>query len=357
MLNILILRVSAIGDVIHTLPCIFLLKKLLPSVRISWVVQQKAASLLLNQPILENVYVLPDNFLHPKNITTSLGIVRKLRNTHWDGIIDFQGLGKTSILLALLHGKKYGFDKNNARWSLSTWFTHKQVTPEFDNIIQKNLALAAFAAYDLQPHETCPSINALQPFFTLAMQPLEQHKVQQWLQQGQLKSFIALCPNTTWASKHWPLESWLALTKMLHASPLKNIPLVVVGSTFGDAAKKLLSTMVQEKIPVHNLPAWNLATTGYALKHAKLVIAPDTGLLHLCDYLGAKTVGIFGPTLKKKHGPFLDGDNIKQAIQISCPHAYKKEHGPDAQDCMLAFTPEHMFKHISSIVAADSPTE
>jgi ADP-heptose:LPS heptosyltransferase len=126
--------------------------------------------------------------------------------------------------------------------------------------------------------------------------------------------------------------------------------MVIVGSSFGDAAKKLLSILKTANIPVHVLPAWNLATTGYALKHANLVIAPDTGLLHLCDYLGAKTIGIFGPTLKKKHGPFLDGNNIKQAIQIPCPHAYKKDHGTRGIDCMLAFTPQQMLEHVDSIL-------
>lgn len=350
MLNILILRVSAIGDVIHTLPCIFLLKALIPGVRISWVVQKKAASLLVNQPFLEHVYVLPDNFLHPKNIMASLQIATTLRKIQWDGIIDFQGLGKTSILLALLRGKKYGFDKNNARWGLSTWFTHKQVSPEFNNIIQKNLALAAFAAYHLQPFKSCPSINNLQPAFSLTIQPHEQHMVDGWILENHITPFIALCPNTTWKSKHWPQKSWSALVRLLKSSHLQNIPLIIVGSSFGPAAQELLEDLHRAHIQVHSLPGWNLATTGYALQKAQLVIAPDTGLLHLCDYLGISTIGIFGPTHKKKHGPFLDADNIRQAIQISCPHVYKKEHGENEEDCMEAFTANDMAAHIFAIM-------
>jgi lipopolysaccharide heptosyltransferase I len=349
MLNILIMRVSAIGDVIHTLPCVFLLKQLLPTARISWVVQKKAASLLLNQPFLEHVYVLPDNFLYPKNIGTTLHVMKELRSVRWDGIIDFQGLTKTSMLLAFLSGKKYGFDKKNARWPLSTWFTHKQTTPEFSNIVQKNLALAAHAAYDLSPHSTCPAVQTLQPAFQLAIQKNDAETVQKWITLEQITAFIALCPNTTWESKHWPLEHWVAVARELTKDPLR--PLVLVGSTFGQAAKDLATELTKQSIPFHTMPAWNLAMTGYALTYARLVIAPDTGLLHLCDYLGIKTMGIFGPTSKNQHGPFLDGDNVKQALQIPCPHFYKKEHGDGSVNCMARFTPTDMLAHIHKALA------
>jgi len=350
MLNILVVRISAIGDVIHTLPCVFLLKKLLPHARISWVVQQKAASLLVNQPFLDNVYVLPDNFMYPKQWSATWATLRALRSTKWDGILDFQGITKTSILLPFLRGKKYGFDRQHARWGLSTYFTHKQVSPEFNNIIQKNLSLAGFAAYDLEPHAACPSVNKLQSSFLLSFQNEEKAAVAAWLAAENISSFIALCPNTTWDSKHWPHDYWVAFVEQLQSSRYQNRPLVVVGSSFGPAAKNLLDSLRMRGVPVHAMPAWNLTTTGYALKHAELVLAPDTGLLHLCDYLGVKTVGIFGPTLKKRHGPFLDGDNVKQALQIPCQHLYKKEHGQNHADCMTAFTPDAMMEHITSIL-------
>ncbi len=344
MLNILIMRVSAIGDVIHTLPCVFLLKQLIPSARISWIVQNKAASLLLNQPFLEEVYVLPDNFLYPKNIGTTLRVMKKLRSIQWDGIIDFQGLTKTSMLLAFLRGKKYGFDKKHARWPLSTWFTHQQITPDFSNIVQKNLALAAHAAYNLSPHRSCPAIHTLQSAFQLAIQKADAEIVKAWIVHSQLRAFIALCPNTTWESKHWPTEHWTAVAGELAKNPLR--PIVVVGTNFGQAAKDLAAELSKQHIPFHIMPAWNLAMTGYALTYARLVIAPDTGLLHLCDYLGIKTIGIFGPTSKSQHGPFLVGENVKQALQIPCPHFYKKEHNDSQDNCMARFMPTDMLMHI-----------
>src|SRR5271155_5630826 len=99
-MNILIVRVSAIGDVIHTIPAILLLKQLNPAAKISWVVQEKAASLLVNQSLIEQLFILPDNFLWPSHLGKTKKIIEQLRQTRFDAIIDFQGLEKTSLLYA-----------------------------------------------------------------------------------------------------------------------------------------------------------------------------------------------------------------------------------------------------------------
>ena len=108
-MKILILRVSAIGDVIHTLPAIFLIKQVYPHAKISWVVQKKASALLINQPFLENVWILPDNFLYPKKWMSVIKLIKKVKQTKWDAILDFQGIVKTSILLAFLKSPSWLF--------------------------------------------------------------------------------------------------------------------------------------------------------------------------------------------------------------------------------------------------------
>ena len=78
-------------------------------------------------------------------------------------------------------------------------------------------------------------------------------------------------------------------------------------------------------------------TTAALIAQARTVIAPDTGLLHLADFFGITSVGIFGPTLKERHGPFLWANNIASAIQVPCQHRYKKTHvtSTNAHNCMF----------------------
>src|SRR3990172_9436417 len=164
-MKILIIRVSAIGDVIHTLPALFLLKQQMPQATISWVVQKKAAALLHHQPSLERLWVLPDHFLALRNISTTMHILKEIRQHRWDAIIDFQGLLKTSLLAVTLSGKKFGFDASHARERVSTWFTHHHCTPEYTNIIQKNLALASTVITQITNTPTCPTLDELKKTF------------------------------------------------------------------------------------------------------------------------------------------------------------------------------------------------
>jgi lipopolysaccharide heptosyltransferase I len=349
-MKILIIRVSAIGDVIHTFPSIFLLKKTMPNAQISWVVQKKAADLVRNQPFLDNVWELPDKYLKPEHWAATYTVIKKMRAHHWDAIIDFQGLLKTSLLLCFLKGKKYGFDKNNARWPASTWFTGHHTTPTFTNIIQKNLALASDVAWDLANTPTVPLPAALIDKSAFTLTPEQKLTVDAWIASQLTKPFIAFCPNTTWESKKWPRDYWIDLLKSCHQT-LPNLTIVIVGTQFGPDAAWLAQAAHDHNIPIIPMPKWPLLPIGYALSFAQLVVAPDTGLLHINDLFGTPALGIFGPTNKHKHGPFLTPGNVANALQIQCPHIYQKVHGPTEQEnCMRSFTPAMMLERIQHLI-------
>jgi heptosyltransferase I len=329
--NILIVRVSAIGDVVHTLPSMFLLRKEIPHAKITWVVQEKAAALLQNQSFIENLFVLPDKFLLPKNWNLTFSIIKKLKKTKWDAIIDFQGLIKTSLLYSWLTGKKFGFDKENAREKLSTLFTEYKTTPMYSNIIQKNLCLTSQVICTLTNKKTCPSIDELSKSFFLNIPAIQSYGT----------PFISLAPNTTWPSKHWPAQNWIVLCDMLAQSGIKT---VLIGKDFGQCASDVADYIKNKNLPITISPKMDLLATAALIKKSKLLIAPDTGLLHLADFLGIETIGIFGPTLASKHGPFLNIKNIHNAIQINCPHRYQKIHAEF--NCMKQLLPEQLFKII-----------
>jgi lipopolysaccharide heptosyltransferase I len=358
-MNILILRVSSIGDIVHTLPSIFLIKSTYPKAKISWLVQKKAASLIEKQPFLENVWVLPDKFLFPKNWGQTFKILKEIRKTKWDAIIDFQGIPKTSILSLFMKGTKYGFDFHNSRLWVTSLFTNLHTNPIYTNIIQKNLALTSDALQNLTAQKTnvCPTIDNLQKLFICNFPQESKNLVNDWVAEKKLANFIALIPNTTWDSKHWPQENWGKLIELLLKNPLitPKHSVVLIGKDFGNQAQKIADFIKDKRLSVHLAPGWNLITTTYLISKASLIIAPDTGLLHIADFLGKKTIGIFGPTNAKKHGPFLTIENIKYAIQIECPHKYQKNHGNLKQNsqkasiganCMYKLSSECLFDKI-----------
>jgi len=357
-MNILIIRVSAIGDIIHTLPALFYLKKMLPQAHISWVAQEKGASLLHSQPFLEKAYILPNHFLRLKNLRATKAVIKELRQTKWDAIIDFQGLLKTSLLYYWLSGKKFGFGKKHTRESLTTLFTHHQTTPEYQNIIQKNLALASNVVASLAPRiKAGPTLPSIKNTFDLFIPEQSKAKVNAILEGLQNKPsreavpsweavpLVTLAPNTTWPSKHWPLEHWKKFLVLLCQTKFH---VALLGKDFGEQGKALAEFVKEQKLPVTLVPPIDLLSVAYLLTKSNLLIAPDTGILHLADFLGTNAIGLFGPTLASKHGPFLTEANIKNAIQIPCPHRYKKEHGE--QDCMARLLPEELYKTVSGVL-------
>ncbi len=313
--KVLILKVSAVGDVIHSLPVVFYLKKCCPNMQISWVVQKKAASLLLNQPFLDNVFVLPDKFLKMKNWESSFEVLKELRKTKWDAILDLQGIHKTTVLLYFLKGKKYGFCPKLARSSFSTWFTDKHTCTDFKNIIQKNLAVASDVITELLNTNECPTIQELKKDFSLSFDESDKQSVDNLLDANNISKFILLCPNTTWATKHWPEELWIEFIKKFSRQNTE-CKILLVGQNFGTAAKEIAKTCNAQNLPVILVPSWDLNALAYLISKANMLIAPDTGLLHLADFLNVTTVGIFGPTNKELQGPFLKNENMLNAIQV-----------------------------------------
>jgi len=342
-MNILIIRVSAIGDVIHTLPAITLLRSCFPHARIDWIVQKKCIDIVRNCPHVNTAWEIENKFWGLSHIRSTIKTVRAIRKTRWDVIIDFQGIEKTALLLLFLRGKKYGFDTNHSRSRFCSWLTHHHVTPEYTNIIQKNLALASIVAYDMGPTREQPTIQTLQKQFTLTISQSQVNDVDVWLNKNNLTAPILLCPNTTWESKHWPIQHWQELIRMLQGNPL-----VLVGQSFGNQGKQLAEWALTQKISITIAPSFDLTSMTHLIKKAALVIAPDTGLLHLADFIGTQTIGIFGPTHGIKHGPFLHEKNRQAILQTPCLHYYQKTHGQ--YDCMTNLTPETVVAHIKQIL-------
>jgi len=361
-MKILILRVSAIGDVVHTLPAIFLIKKVYPQAKISWVVQKKAAALLIDQPFLENVWVLPNKFLSYKNWKSTFKTIQQIRTNNWDAILDVQGIIKTSILATFCKGTKYGFDYKNSRLGLTSFLSNKHVKPIYKNIIQKNLSLTSAMLWHEKKSNyfTSPSINELKKTFTLQIPEQKKKIVNKWLKQNNIKNFIAIAPNTTWPSKQWPEENWEQLLELIKSNEsLNNFFTLLIGKDFGQQAQNLAKKTTAGKNKRHICPKWDLITTCYLISKSNLLIAPDTGLLHIADFLAKKSIGIFGPTNTKKHGPFLTRENIKNSIQVKCPHYYQKIHGkiyPNDKNtriqtnCMYKLSSEYLFEKILNVL-------
>ena len=353
-MRILIVRVSALGDAIHTLPALDILKKNLPDAKIDWLVQHKAAGIVNHVPGLNHIYQLSNRYLMPRYWRKTISTMGKLRAARYDLIIDFQGLLKTSIITLALDTPSIGFGWHSARERLSSLVHTTTINvPPSTNIIEKNNMLAR-AAVTMLTH--LPVEKSIRGPISSAPQPSSaaQEQVTTWVAANGAKRLIILSPNTTWASKHWPLQRWEELAFKLGVQP--NHTIVLVGQNFGAQGAGLASFIQQHSLAIAIAPAWTLDAIFAAMHHTDLIIAPDTGLLHIADCLGVATIGLYGPTKAMRHGPQISPGNRELCFQINCIHDYQKTHGKitnssEAQDCMYKLSADDVLKRVNSVTA------
>lgn len=337
-MKILLLRSSAIGDVIHTFPAVALIKKELPDAELFTVVQGKVAPLLRNQPIFKKVWELPDHYLYPRNLLTTLETMHQIRMVEFDAVVDFHALVKSSIFFATARGMKIGFDySGRAGWT--SFFANHTIKEPSRHVVEQNYALGAACVKLFKPHAEVPSMEDALTGFPYFHTARAENAVKKWMEDQRLTNMTIITPNTAWPSKHWPASHYKKLIELYNKSILAHrSPLVLLGAEQGAQGSALAQWIEREKIPVHIAPNWDLEVVACLLDKANLVVAPDTGIAHLADFLGISVITFFGPTAPEAHGPRMRAKNQALVMRAPCPHVYQRLHGKT--DCMEHIVPE-----------------
>jgi heptosyltransferase I len=287
-MNILIIRLSAIGDVVHVLPSINLLRYYFKNDNISWVVTKKASDILYNCNLLDTVYTLSDSF--PKSLYHDYPKIKELQNINWDIIIDYHNIFKSLFLRLFLYGPVYTFSYNNFNnieekiSCLLSNYNSEYFIPK--NKVEKNIKLSEFIIKKYKTHNIKNidiksfKINSLSK------------KGESWLNSNKIVDFIIICVNSSRIQKNWKLDNWIDLINLL-IDKKENI--VLLGSDFSEIGKKLKVILMNNK-RVYIAPKFTLSNSCYLLEKTKLLIALDSSILHLANYINGNTLGLFGPT-------------------------------------------------------------
>jgi heptosyltransferase I len=280
--RILIVRLSAIGDVIHGLPVLCALRDALPTAFLGWVVEGRSGDLLEGHPALDELIRVPRRWLtSPREV---LHLRRRLRALRFDAAIDLQCLTKSGVA-AMLCGarRRIGKAPPHAR-ELSRWFHNELVNVGGTHVIDHYLEL-------LRPL----GIESPEVRFDLPEKAGDARTAEQMLRDNQLnaRSFVVLNPGAGWPSKIWPAERYGELARRLmktHALP----SLAVWG---GDAERPLAEGIVAASGGAARLaPPTTLAELAAVCRRASLCVASDTGPMHLAVAVGTPTISLHGPS-------------------------------------------------------------
>lgn len=308
----MIVKLSSIGDIVHTLPALSAIRRALPEAEISWAAEESSAEILRGNRLLEHLIEVDTRSLRGGKIIEEILLdagrqVKKLRVSDFDIALDFQGLLKSAAIAKLSKAKRrVGFSKRNLREPASRFLLSDTVeTGEKIHVIRKNLTLAE-KALDI----SVPQSEFEFPIFTEERHRQEAEEIV--AQAG--AEFAVLNPAGGWVTKLWHAEKFGALADRLwEETGLFSV--VTTASNEKDLAEKILRNCKSGKIL-----ATHPSLKGFYVlaKRAKIYVGGDTGPTHIAVAAGAPVVGIFGPTEWWRNGSPNPKDICVERSDIDC---------------------------------------
>jgi len=284
--NILIVRLSAIGDCIETLPMVAAIKAYWPNSKITWIVDCGIDSILRTQPMIDSVIRIKKGFL--KRPSELLSLRKELKMADFDVAIDPQGLLKRAMLVWLSGAKRrIGFASPQSR-EQSWWLYHDRVLSCSDHLVDRHLELLKPLSIPI-PANHLASFNWTEP-------PEVSVESDEVIRKLGLKpkGFLCVNPSAGWPSKVWPRERYAEVVQ--RAALLYQVPSVVIwGSPAEKADAEWIVTNSKTSL-VHLAPPTKLMLLSGLLRRAKLYVGSDTGPMHLSAAVGTRCIGLFGPT-------------------------------------------------------------
>lgn len=331
--KILIVRLSAIGDVINTLPVLGVLRNNFSESYLAWVVEDKAQSLLKPQPQLNQVLVFERKKWQKairsvkgffNTLSEVLDFIRVLRKAKFDVVLDFQGNLKSGLITWLSRAPlRVGFGKGFAR-ELNYLFTNCKITLDHSRInrVEKNLSLLKGLGLNVTSAQW-PSPDTPLVYITSE----EQDEMNNFLRQQGLgdQPYIVFHPGTSHfgSYKRWPLDNYARLgDRLMEVNNHLNILL-----TWGSGEQWMVQEISQKmkvKKPVIACVTDSITQLAGLLVKARAFVGSDSAPLHLANVLKIPSVALFGPKDPVIYGPYFKHRSTIIRKDIPCSPCQKR---------------------------------
>lgn len=295
--NILVIKMSALGDIIHALPSLYALRQLYPKAHISWLVEPQFAEILPGKPFIDEKIIFYKNDLKKKSLWQKLTYLKNLRqqlHAHkFDLVIDLQGLMKSS-LIALLSGcsNRIGYCEMREGSFLVT----KAICGENskNHVVQRYLDVIRYLGAKVD------EVKFPLPDFA----DYEEKMFKMLTKAGINGQYVVFFPGARWQTKEWPLEHYVQLAKKFIE---QDVAVVISG---GNADKEKGLTISKEVCSPKIFDAvgkTSIIEVAGLVKKASACIGGDTGPMHIAAAVGVPTISLFGPVSPERtsaYGPF-----------------------------------------------------
>ncbi len=303
-MRVAIIKLSSLGDVIHALPVARALRRTYPEAHLTWIVEAREYAVLRDHPDLDAVVPVDTRLWRrlvwrpagARQVWEKLGRLQtRIRATRFDAALDLQGLIKSGVLTAYTGAPlRIGFSPGRAREWPNALFTNRHVTPPATaiHVVEQYLSLLAPLG-----------VTALQPEFHIPARPDAARRMEEFLGEQGVKRqdlLVAINPGAGRENKRWPVRHFRALAERLASEPDVRL-LLLWGPDEIHMARQIGDGLPTRAILA---PPTDLDELTALLRRCALMVANDTGPLHLAAALGTPALGLFGPTRAERNGPY-----------------------------------------------------
>ncbi|HIQ47229.1 MAG TPA: lipopolysaccharide heptosyltransferase I [Sulfurovum sp.] len=292
-MKIAIVKLSAMGDIVHAMVALQFLKKADPSLQIDWVVEEGFAGVLEGNPHIDNI--LPVNLKAIKKnkmaLFTEIKRIKSYAKNNYDLVIDAQGLIKSAITAKLLGKKVVGFSKNSIREGFASYFYTQTIDIPYEkNAIERNMKVLC------EPlHITVSQEDILQKEKFLYFSNDKTYKKEN-------ESYVLLVVGASVPNKMYPKEKFLALAESMEEN--------IVAVWGNEAEKEIALYLTKNTENVTISPKLTLNALKRTIAHAKLVIGGDTGPTHMAWGLNVPSITLFGNTPSERNTYITDINKV-----------------------------------------------
>lgn len=341
-MRILIVRTSSLGDIVHSLPVLTALRRHFSDSKIAWVVEASYQPLLAGHPDLDEVIPVRlrewrKRLFSPSTYHEVATFIRRLHDFSADTALDLMGNHKAAIVTALsLAERRIGFTCQTRREPSSALWLNELVRPSKVHSTDKMLSLLQALGV--------PSLPA--DFGGSKLFPPQVDDSSR-VSSDQSSAFLLIHPGTAWGNKCYPPALWGQVAARLGKRLSVDIR-VVSGPGEEELAHRVVAA-ADGYATVTDAP--DLSTLASILRRARLVMAGDTGPLHLAHALGSRVLCLMGPTDPAKSGPYAS-PNLALWKQLPCSFCCKRF--DLAKACLLELTPEAISKRAEELLDSAS---
>ena len=343
-------RLGAMGDILHALPAVTALRMAHPEWIIDWVVEptwrallaaegsvgRDTGSVLPLQPVVDRIHIAASKQWRKSPLASRtrreiLALRRTLKNEHYDAVLDLQGALRSAVIGRTASSRRF-IGESRPRESAARWMFTERVDTHAAHVIEQDLELASTVAGD--------ALAPVKPW--LPVDPAAEAWADKLVNPGD--AAVLINPGAGWGAKRWPAERYADVARALlnrgvrilvNSGPGEvRLADIIVKRTGGGATPLLCS--VEQLIAI--------------TRRVKLAIAGDTGPLHLACALGRPVVGIYGPTDPSRNGPYGTRSRVLRSPESRRDHS--RHEAPEAG--MLTILPEDVLQAVDQLLYSEA---